>query len=100
MTHSLNDLTLLTPGQVAERVQVSTKTVMRAIARRELRAAQIGIRGAWRISPDDIGEWLESRANRPRARSVTPMTPVAVHEPIPHRSRQRARPGRLELADL
>jgi hypothetical protein len=45
MTDLVGSSTLLTPSQVAEHVQVSTKTVMRAIARSEFRAAR---RAPWR----------------------------------------------------
>jgi len=100
LTDPTNVPALLTPSQVAEHVQVSTKTVLRAIARQDLRAAQIGRSRAWRIRPEDVEAWLEARANRPRQDSVAPPRRVNVLEAIPRVRRRRVRSGRLELADL
>jgi excisionase family DNA binding protein len=100
MTDLTNDPFLLTPSQLAEHVQVSTKTVLRAIARGELRAVQIGQRRAWRICPDDVDAWLETRANRSRSESALKVRPVSVRDALPRRARRLGRPGRLELADL
>ena len=55
----------MTVAQVAEVCQVHAKTVMRAIARGELRAFRIGERGAHRVHPADVDAWLESRVVRP-----------------------------------
>ena len=49
---------LLTASDVAALCQVSTKTVLRAIKSGDLRAARLGKRGAFRISPDDFEAWL------------------------------------------
>lgn len=100
MTDLINEPNLLTPSQLAEHVRVSTKTVMRAIARQELRAVQIGVRGAWRICPDDVEDWLEARANRPRSESVAPVRSAGALGVLPRRARRPGSPGRLELADL
>jgi excisionase family DNA binding protein len=45
------------PAEVAARVQVCTRTVMRAIHRGELRASRLGPR-AYRIRPEDIDAWI------------------------------------------
>jgi excisionase family DNA binding protein len=58
--------TLLTPQQVAEACQLSTRTVVRAIERGELRASKLAVRGGWRIVPTDIDDWLMARSNRRR----------------------------------
>ena len=50
---------LLTPGDVAERCQVSTKTVLRAIHRGGLRASRLGAQGAYRIREVDVDAWIE-----------------------------------------
>jgi excisionase family DNA binding protein len=64
----------LTPDAVATALEVSTKTVMRAIGRGELRASQLAERGCWRILPEDVDAWLELRANRPRELARGPRT--------------------------
>jgi excisionase family DNA binding protein len=66
---------LLTIAQVAERLQVSEKTVRRAIRTRGLRAFQVAGRDTWRVRPEDLEEWLEQRSNRahPEPRDVTPV---------------------------
>jgi excisionase family DNA binding protein len=51
---------LLTPGDVAERCQVSTKTVLRAIHRGRLRASRLGEHGAFRIREADVERWIEA----------------------------------------
>jgi excisionase family DNA binding protein len=49
---------ILTVEQVAERFQLSTKTVYRALERRSLRAAKFG--SAWRIRIEDADTWFEN----------------------------------------
>jgi excisionase family DNA binding protein len=61
---------LLTVAEVAESCQVHGKTVMRAIARGELRAVRLGARGAYRIRPGDVDAWLDERVVRPTRRFV------------------------------
>lgn len=51
---------LLTPSDVADRCQVSTKTVLRAIHRGRLRASRLGEQGAYRMRADDVDEWIEA----------------------------------------
>jgi excisionase family DNA binding protein len=58
--------TLLTPQQVADACQLSTRTVVRAIERGELRASKLALRGGWRILPTDVDDWLLARSNRRR----------------------------------
>ena len=53
------DERLLTPGDVAERCQISAKSVLRAIHRGQLRAYRLGERGAYRLREDDVDAWLE-----------------------------------------
>jgi excisionase family DNA binding protein len=49
---------LLTPNDVAELCQISTRTVMRAICSGRLTAARLGKRGAFRIAADDVDAWI------------------------------------------
>ena len=53
---------LLTPTDVAEHCQISTKTVLRAIQSGRLRASRLGSRGAYRMRVEDVDEWLCSAA--------------------------------------
>ena len=75
---------LLTPSDVAERCQVSTKTVLRAIHRGRLRASRLGEQGAYRIREADAEQWIESCV-------------LEVPAPTPSRERNETS-GRLVLA--
>lgn len=48
---------VLTVEQLAERFQLSSKTVYRALERSELRAAKLGNR--WRIRLEDAERWFD-----------------------------------------
>ena len=68
---------LLTPGEVAELCQLSTKTVLRAIHGGRLRASRLGERAAFRVRLADVEAWIEA--------SVVPMPPPAsaLNSPAP-----------------
>lgn len=72
----------LTPQEVADLVRCSRRTVMRAIARGDLEASRLGDRGCWRIWPDAIDRWRQSRQ---------PVTPAPARLP--------ERRGRLRVTD-
>jgi excisionase family DNA binding protein len=57
----LKDMTerLLTPTDVADRCQVSSKTVLRAIHRGRLRASRLAELGAYRMREADVEDWIE-----------------------------------------
>lgn len=59
----------LTVAQAAEYVGVSDKTVYRAIEDGRLKAAALGRRGALRIRPEWIDEWIEANAYVPPSRA-------------------------------
>ena len=82
---------LLTPADVAERCQVSSKTVLRAIHRGSLAASRLGESGAFRIRSGDVEAWIEASRVAParRAESSSP----TVRAPLPA---ERA-VGRLRL---
>ena len=87
---------LLTPADVAERCQVSAKTVLRAIHRGQLRASRLGESSAYRVRSCDVEAWIEQSVVAPRARlAIRPL--AAVPPPAP----ERTTAGRLELtADM
>jgi excisionase family DNA binding protein len=60
----------LTPDDLAARVGLSVRSVMRAIAAGELEASQLTRRGGWRIRPEAVDEWIQARSNRPRGRET------------------------------
>jgi excisionase family DNA binding protein len=67
----VDELRVLTLEQVAERVQLSAKTVMRAIRAGDLEASQLTQgRGGWRVREDAIAGWLEARSNRADSRPL------------------------------
>lgn len=68
LAETLDSNRVLTAEQVAHLVQVSRKTVMRAIAAGDLEASQLAERGAWRINERAISRWMEYRSNRIRPR--------------------------------
>ncbi|MCZ6741186.1 MAG: helix-turn-helix domain-containing protein [Alphaproteobacteria bacterium] len=59
----MNDKKLLTPTDVANRLQVTERTVTQWLRRGHLRGFKIG--KEWRISPDDLQALLEASANMP-----------------------------------
>ena len=61
---------LLTPTDVADRLQVNERTVTQWLRKGHLRGFKIG--KEWRISPDDLQAFLEASANKPmdKPRSV------------------------------
>jgi len=68
---------LLTPADVAERCQISAKTVLRAIHRGRLRASRLGDQGAYRMREADVEAWIEaSVCTVPPVRRATVPPPV------------------------
>ncbi len=54
---------LLTPTDVADRLQVNERTVTQWLRNCHLRGFKVG--KEWRISPDDLQAFLEASANKP-----------------------------------
>jgi excisionase family DNA binding protein len=78
----MSELRVLTVDQVAERVQLSSKTVMRAIRAGDLEASQLAqSRGGWRIREDSIARWLQARSNRAGGRRLKDVRPVETTGP-------------------
>jgi excisionase family DNA binding protein len=71
---------LLTPADVAERCQISTKTVLRAIHRGQLRATRLGERSAYRMHAADVDAWIEANVV-PAPPIRRPATPAALRMP-------------------
>ncbi len=59
----MNDEKLLTPSNVASRLQVNERTVTLWLRKGHLRGFKVG--KEWRISSDDLQAFLEARVNRP-----------------------------------
>ena len=59
----INDKKLLTPSNVADRLQVNERTVTLWLRKGHLRGFKVG--KEWRVSPDDLQAFLEARANMP-----------------------------------
>ena len=55
---------LLTPAQVAERIQIQERTVTRWLRQGYLSGYKLG--KEWRIAPDDLETFLDGHANRPQ----------------------------------
>jgi excisionase family DNA binding protein len=72
---------LLTPSDVADRCQVSTKTVLRAIHRGRLRASRLGEHGAYRIREADAERWIEECVLEVVARPGADAPPARATEP-------------------
>ena len=68
---------LLTPADVAERCQVSQKTVLRAIRAGRLRAYRLGARGAYRLRAADVEAWLAETAVQPVVMPMPVPRPLA-----------------------
>ena len=54
---------LLTPSQVAERLQLKESTVTRWLRAGYLRGFKLG--KEWRVSPEDLRAFIERHANQP-----------------------------------
>ncbi len=54
---------LLTPAQIADRLQVKERTVVQWLRIGRMRGFKVG--KEWRISPDDLTAFLEDKANIP-----------------------------------
>ncbi len=67
---------LLTPADVAERCQISTKTVLRAIRSGRLRASRLGEHAAFRLRPEDVEAWIDQSIFEPPAKSAVEPTPL------------------------
>ena len=67
---------ILTVEQLAERFQLSPKTVYRALERRELRAAKLGNR--WRIRLEDAERWFDEHVPQDDS-SRSAHNTVAIH---------------------
>ncbi len=65
MSTSQHHHRMLTPAEVADRCRLSTKTVLRAIRRGDLRACQLGSCRAFRIRPEDVDAWIASKTVLP-----------------------------------
>jgi len=65
MTHAytaiMTEQKLLTVKEVAEQLRVSSRTIMRYIYSRKLRATKMG---QWRITPEDIAKFLKDNSNK------------------------------------
>lgn len=80
---------LLTPEQVAERVQLKPQTIRDMCQRRELRATKIARK--WRIYPDSVEAWLA--AGEPEPGVLQPIHQPSRHRLPPERRRFRAMVG-------
>ncbi len=63
MSVDMIDETLLTPAQVAERLQVNERTVTRWLRDGYLRGYKLG--KEWRVSPGDLQRFIERHSNAP-----------------------------------
>lgn len=94
---------LLTIDQAAELLQVSAKTVRRAIERGELAAVHVGEPDAkvktWRIRAGDLEAWVERRTTRQRRDSgrSEQIAPVIAAARTSARTRRRRPAGVLTV---
>ena len=99
------DERLLTPADVAERCQICTKSVLRAIHRGQLRAYRLGERGAYRLRESDVDAWLELSIvapQRPRSQPAAitrlPAQPAAGRLQLTPEMGRSSRGGELHAA--
>jgi excisionase family DNA binding protein len=92
---------ILTLEDVAGLVQLSTRTVRRAILSGDLEASQLTPRrGGWRIREAAVDDWLARRSNRihpPREPAVLPAPIQPAPVPARTRGREPAGDGRLTV---
>jgi excisionase family DNA binding protein len=63
----MNNDKLLTPGDIANRLQVNERTVTHWLRKGQLRGFKIG--KEWRVSVNDLEALLEASANKPSSES-------------------------------
>ena len=73
---------LLTPAEIAEQCQLSTKTVIRAIRSGRLRACRLGTRGGYRVARADLDAWIAANVVEPRMHPV-PAPPTSLQVAVP-----------------
>ncbi len=61
--HRMIEDTLLTPDQVAERLQLQERTVTRWLRTGYLRGFKLG--KEWRVSSEDLRSFIDHHANKP-----------------------------------
>ncbi len=61
--HRMIEDALLTPSQVAERLQLQERTVTRWLRTGYLRGFKLG--KEWRVSSEDLRSFIEHHANKP-----------------------------------
>jgi len=61
--HRMIEDALLTPGQVAERLQLQERTVTRWLRTGYLRGFKLG--KEWRVSSENLRSFIEHHANKP-----------------------------------
>ncbi len=60
---SVSESPLLTPAQIAQRLQLNERTITQWLRKGYLRGFKLG--KEWRIYQDDLNAFLEARANIP-----------------------------------
>lgn len=90
---------MFTLDEVARLLQVSVKTVRRAIDRGELIAVHVGGLAArtkrWRVRGEDLDAWLETRLSTPRPGAG--VSRVAMPKRAPARHSNEGGGGRLKV---
>jgi excisionase family DNA binding protein len=91
---------ILTVAQVADLVQLSERTVMRAINAGHLEASGLAQgRGGWRVYEDAIPRWMQTRSNQRREpRTLADVAATAAANPsAARRPRTGHAAGRLTV---
>ncbi len=65
----MTDQRLLTPAQIAEHLQLNEATVTQWLREGRLRGFKIGKK--WRVSLQDLSDFVESGANKPSKGSIS-----------------------------
>jgi excisionase family DNA binding protein len=84
----------LTPSDIAEQCQLSTKTVLRAIRSGRLRAYRLGTRGGYRVDAEDLEAWIAASRLEPESHAVSLPARLSVAGQAPSaRGQLVVRPG-------
>ena len=62
----MNNETMLTPVDIANRLQVNERTVTQWLRKGDLRGFKVG--KEWRVSVEDLEAFLEAGANKPSSK--------------------------------
>lgn len=76
----MKSVVLLTPDQVAQRLQVARSTVLELLRQRRLVGVKVGLQ--WRVEPSALDQFIAEQRQRPTAAPEVGAPPPAIPSPL------------------